>query len=261
MSPFTKKLLMPLFRALASLGLGNPHTPYENELMLAGVKPVAIISKRDMSSDIEKAIAKNQIVIAGEKEINNSFKLLYLPHIEQEAQKAASIYSSFLNTGKISYEGNQFLNSFIGPSLSGEFNQDSLSINKLLTGKVTSLEPTPSVIIKNEYIDLYKAEEKGSINSVEFNVSRNVIVLAQYNKRSDGEEVYDRYYNDGKNSPKIENDDEYEARIGKLLGYTDNNIAWRLGTKYQNKQIHRLLSQTRDIRCKARKLCLLEKGI
>jgi hypothetical protein len=70
MSSLLKTLLKPAFKAVANIGLINPHTPHEIELMEAGVKPVCIIDQSDVSQKMKTLIEAKSIVHIG----NHQFK-------------------------------------------------------------------------------------------------------------------------------------------------------------------------------------------
>lgn len=156
MSSLGNILLKPLFKAVASLGLGNPHTPYEIELMEAGAKPVCIIESTDVSPKMSKLIQAGQIVHIGD----------------------------------------------------------------------------------------YQFKDK------------KLQVYAQSDKVEDGKELYARYYNDGTGYPELDDTEEFK-RVGKLLGYTDNDVLFATREKYQSPLINRLLVDTNDFRCKIRKEYML----
>lgn len=66
MTSFCKKLLKPAFKAVSNIGLINPHTPHEIELMEAGIKPVTIIYSFDVSSKMKELIQIGKIVHIGD---------------------------------------------------------------------------------------------------------------------------------------------------------------------------------------------------
>ena len=68
-----KTLLKPIFKAISKPGIGNPHTPYEAELMAIGAKPVAIMSPSDITPDLQLAIDKGDVVKTGEKLFREHF--------------------------------------------------------------------------------------------------------------------------------------------------------------------------------------------
>ncbi len=153
-----KIVLRPIFRALSNQGIINPHTPYEIDLMLAGVKPVAILPIQAINSEIKNAI-ENGVLI--------EFKSIQLEN-------------------------------------------------------------------------------------------RAICILSQPDKVEDAEEVYDRMYNEGKNSYPISNEQKAYARIGILLGYTDRDI--NLDMKHTKFIPQRVLNLIMDIRAYARKEVMLSQN-
>jgi len=82
--PISKKVLRPIFKALASPGLVNPHSPFEIELMIAGIKPVAIVDPesrlKEYTNNIDsqnilnrwnEMINSGQIVLIGKKDFSD----------------------------------------------------------------------------------------------------------------------------------------------------------------------------------------------
>lgn len=85
---------------------------------------------------------------------------------------------------------------------------------------------------------------------------REVEVVAQASKIEEGRELFASYFLDPTSSSRA----EYAAsirRIGELLGYTENDTAWFLQSKYQNPLIRYLMASTMDLRAWARKECML----
>lgn len=152
MSSLFKSILKPAFKAVAQLGLGNPHTPYEIELMEAGVKPVCIIESTDISPQMNRLIQSGKIVHIGDSQFKD----------------------------------------------------------------------------------------------------KTIQVYAQSDKVEDGKELYARYYNDGDGYPELDDTEEYK-RVGKLLGYTENDVLFATGQKYRSSLIRRAMNSTNDLRCKIRK--------
>ena len=78
--------------------------------------------------------------------------------------------------------------------------------------------------------DLEKQVEQGRLAKICFSTINKNYVIAQHDKKADGEELNARYYGDGTGYSDLKGD-EWSARIGDLLGYTSNDIAWSNGTK------------------------------
>lgn len=159
MSSVLKRIFKPVFNSIASIGLGLPHGMNDIELMVAGVKPVAIIYPHEVTPQMAQLIKEGEVVYIG--------------------------------------------------------GQNTSSKGKAITH-----------------------------------------VYAQKDMVEDGKEVHARMYLDGQGYEEL-SVDEGIARVGKLLGYTDNDVAWCLGTKYQNKPLIKLLERTADWRRELRKEMLL----
>ena len=157
MHPLLRKVLKPVFKIIASPGIINPHTPYENELMIAGVKPVAILDSVDVCEKMKELVETGQIVLIG------------------------------------SY---QF----------------------------------PSIGLMQ--------------------------VFSQANHVEEGKELYARCYNDNIGYPTLEGK-EFDQRIGKLLGYSVNDLNLCDNKIYQLPIVLKILDRTRDYRAWARKEHLL----
>lgn len=263
MNDALKKILMPVFRHIANPGIGNPHSPYEAELMAAGVKPIAVVGTFQMLNEgLSQAIKSGKVVVVASKIFDRDYALFHHPSQKENAEKAVPIYQSYWLTGDINEEQNQFLNSFVERPLSLKtslLQRYNSPIHNLINGKMTCVQP---VLNCDDFIDkrLAEAVENGSIESKKYTVRQKIIVLAQADKIDDARELYDRCYNEGKNSPTIEDNNEWNARIGKLFGYTDNDIAWSNGTKYQNPIIAKLMYATMDFRAWTRKEVMLNKA-
>ncbi len=116
---------------------------------------------------------------------------------------------------------------------------------------IANVEATPELqaLIKN-----------GSIVHIGDNYKNRTDVyeqfFAQKNKIKDGREVYARVCKNGRGYPTL-SEKEGAKRIGKLLGYTDNDIALATREKYQRSLTRKILRHTQNIRRWARKKYLL----
>jgi hypothetical protein len=249
MNNTAKKLLMPIFRLIARPGLGNPHTPFEDELLLGGAKPCAIMSKEDLNDKLKKAINEGELLLIGEKEIIKTCELYYRPEEEENAQKAASIFQQFWKREGLSHEDAEFLNDFFLPSkersLTEQFNENlnhilipdnyyhisgpeknEQNVNALLSGDKKALIPFPTW--NNTRIlhpKIKTALKEGQIKSLDVNETRNLVVLAQKDKLEEGKELFARVYEDDKGYEPLSIKDHHK-RIGQLLGYTENDIKY-----------------------------------
>lgn len=76
---------------------------------------------------------------------------------------------------------------------------------------------------------------------------KEVCVYAQADKISEGKELYARYFNDDEGYDELE-DSQWHKRIGKLLGYSDQDI-----TLYERRGIYgHILDRTKQFRQKLR---------
>ena len=83
-----------------------------------------------------------------------------------------------------------------------------------------------------------------------------VQVFAQKDKIKDGKELFARYYKGGEGYTPLETHEEIR-RVGELLGYTNNDIAFCLGEKYNNLTSQTILNATDNLRRWARKEYML----
>lgn len=93
MNTYLKRALRPLFKAVASLPVNNPHTPFELGLMISGKKPTCILSSTDIdvnspyctdkdgAVNFLKAVEKGQIILIGKHKPDN------IPEVIVYAQK------------------------------------------------------------------------------------------------------------------------------------------------------------------------------
>ncbi len=65
-----KQMLKPVFDILAKPGLGNPHSPYEAELMTSGIKPVAFMGPEEVTPELQERINSGHIILVNEYEFN-----------------------------------------------------------------------------------------------------------------------------------------------------------------------------------------------
>ncbi len=229
-----KTLTKPFKRAIATLGIGNPHTGYDNSeaaLMMAGVKPVGIFGDTQITAQLQIAIHKGNIIVAGEFPFKQIYRV-YCKHDELEKAKQA-------------------INSLKGGERSEIYN---FTIANVYEG----WSPGP------EEKDL----EEGKLTFIDFEMESTIFVLAQKDKIKDAHELIILYYNDIFESPYISAErrrqlqstewEEGSALVGKILGFTDNDIAWFNGEKYQNPVIKGLMTYTNDWRQTIRQEIMLE---
>ncbi len=65
MSDLSKIVLRRVFKRVLEIGLTNPHTPYECELLAVNKKPTAMIDEEDISPEIQDLISQGDIVVCG----------------------------------------------------------------------------------------------------------------------------------------------------------------------------------------------------
>ncbi len=277
-----KRFLKPLFKALADPGLGLPHIPYEAELMIAGVKPVVIISPKNVTPDMQRAIDAGKIVKTGEKNLERRYRIYCHTDEIDNARKAAEILETtnmcpsleqetFLNNFFETRFDQKFLSEF-SPARSWDEHADKLEssifrgektreIHQMLDGKRAALAPILFIEGKNDK-DLEQAVKEGKIAATDLNAEELIVqVFAQASHIEDGKEVFARYYlsPEEHDYPRL-SDKEAGKRIGKLLGYTENDIAWFTGEKYQSPLIEAVMTQTAPLRRWARKEVMLMDG-
>lgn len=280
MSPWLKKSLKPLFRLLAEPGLGNPHTPYEAELMVRGAKPVAILTPEDVTTEMSQAITNGHIIKIDEHGFEETHRIYYHPDEIDNAENAARILQQIYETKKydsISTEGHEFLNGFFLKPLGDTpvHSSDNITplahsyeiehalyngqipseVENILNGMLTALPPLHYVPESAPAI-LENAIKEGTLKSVDIKNTQLIQVFAQANKKAEGEELNARYYLDNHGYPELL-PEEGSKRIGQLLGYTENDLNWHLGTKYQNPVIKNLMDRTEQLRHWARKELML----
>ena len=157
-------------------------------------------------------------------------------------------------------ESNPFDNTVALAVLNGKRSDE---IQSFLDGETTVLKPFIDSLSTFEQVtksaidpEIKKGLEDGRYIRVDFNQKSTDFVLAQSENIEDGKELLSRYFNNNNGYKPLEGN-KWNERIGQLLGYTDNDIAWSNATKYQNPVIKMLMEKTSDIRHKARKIVML----
>jgi hypothetical protein len=288
------KILMPIFRAIAAPGLGNPHTPFENELLISGAKPTAIMGTKDITEELQSHIDNGQIVEIGDVEFEQTYSICCRKEDAERTELAANILEGAWFEGKaVTQQEIDLINEVFcvadTNSLSSEFNKSAMNaqimnavnlndvnfaralagnhyteeIQGFLDGESPALKPFLSASKQEgqEERSMIHPEMKHALNDEAFttvNIKRtnSIKVLAQNDKQDDGKELLSRYFNDEKDYEPLE-EKEWNTRIGQLLGYTENDIAWSNGDKYQHPFIHTLMQKTSELRHQARKIVML----
>jgi hypothetical protein len=100
-----KRALLPLFRLAAKPGIGLPHmydaNNTEEELMLAGAKPVMIGNPEFLTDKFKMAINRGNIVVAGTKEFpedNGASIVMSVYALKDKADSGKELFQLFYET-------------------------------------------------------------------------------------------------------------------------------------------------------------------
>lgn len=280
MNTYLKHILKPVFRAIASPGLGNPHD--ESPLMAAGAKPTAIMADNQISAQMKTQIENGHIIKIAEKSNTLTHRIYCHPSAHEDAQRAAHIAKNMFmgNANLNTPEDNLFFNSFFfqniepntqettyiedRPQCFGhEFelavldNNKTPTMQKMLNGEINAVLPINFNHGNLRDSDFEDAVNNKSICAVDFSYSSSMSVYAQADRIEEGKELFARYFSNGQHDYEPLSGDERNKRIGELLGFTENDIAWHLATKYQNPVILSLMNKTENIRRWARHECMM----
>ena len=278
---YMKKLLKPVFAAIAAPGIGHPHGKYETELMVAGLKPVIIISPDTITPEMQAAVDKGQIVHIDDYHGIRTSRIYCQKNEINTAKDAAKILDKVFNNKEIpTIAEEKFLEGFFDHPiknipLSFSFsnwrersaaleiamfkNQVTTEMHSMLEGKLLALSPfvyAPECQTANP---LEPALAENKISAVDIKEKLLIQVFAQANRVEDGKELYARYYLDQHDYPALP-DSEGAKRVGKLLGYTENDTAWFTGEKYKSPLLRTLMYETAPLRRWARKEVMLMDG-
>ena len=279
MNRLARKYLKSIFKAISKHGLGNPHTPYEAELLCAGAKSVAIMSPHDIDSTLQTKIDSGMIVKVGEEKFTKTYRIYHTPLVKEEAVKISRILEDYMNS-KIE-PGAEDVNKLVKFYKLSELDETAkdwaqilhsrMSVVKtalyerykspnmiaVLEGTIPSLEPLRIDEGMPMNDELEQAVKRGQLGASDFQTHDLVQVYAQSSKTAEGKELFARYYEVGvENYPPLDDYDSHK-RIAQLLGFTDNDFAWFAGTKYQNPITKKIMFSTENIRKWARKQYLL----
>lgn len=279
MNRLARKYLKSIFKAISKHGLGNPHTPYEAELLCAGAKPVAIMSPHDIDSTLQTKIDSGMIVKVGEEKFTKTYRIYHTPLVKEEAVKISRILEDYMNS-KIE-PGAEDVNKLVKFYKLSELDETAkdwaqilhsrMSVMKtalyerykspnmiaVLEGTIPSLEPLRIDEGMPMNDELEQAVKRGQLGASDFQTHDLVQVYAQSSKTAEGKELFARYYEVGvENYPPLDDYDSHK-RIAQLLGFTDNDFAWFAGTRYQNPITKKIMFSTENIRKWARKEYLL----
>ncbi len=286
-----KRMLKPLFQLLAAPGLGNPHSfnPHginlrsssESELMAVGAKPVAIMFPTEVTAQMQKAIDNGHIVKINEQKCITKYRIYCQPSEIKQVRNSATILQDIFQNGdfKMGPEDDQKLSFWKKalktdvPNVRGQIVHEHNLIRSssirgettpaseaLLAGEILAMPP----ILFNEKqapnTVLEKAVAEGKLASVEFETSQVTAVFAQSNKIEDGKELFARYYKGDVGYDPL--GDQKARRVGQLLGFTENDLAWHYSDKdpnpkYTNPILRDLMEKTHTIRIYARHQVML----
>jgi hypothetical protein len=91
MNNIMRPALKLIYNVLAKPGLGNPHTPNENEPMLAGAKPVSMTPAQNITTELQEAINRGDILKINEHDFEKKHKIYCHASELTNAEKAAQI--------------------------------------------------------------------------------------------------------------------------------------------------------------------------
>lgn len=247
-----KKFLKPLFALAANPGLGNPHTPYEDELMVAGVKPTALINKQFLTVEMQNIINSGHVVKIAEHCIEKTNRIYCGKEDVEAAKEVAELYDQKGDDFRLYSEDEISLHCHFFSGAIQEY-KNGTEHEGLLKGRVKGIFPKVCFDGAEDIIKFDLLVKKGKIASVDFNSEDVMCVFAQADKIEEGKELSRLYYgpDDG------EGHQDASDRVGRLLGFTDNDVAWHLGTKYQNLFVIKLMERTNNVRSWARKEYML----
>jgi hypothetical protein len=263
-----------MYNLLAKPGLGNPHTYSEIELMAAGAKPVAIAKEDDITTELQGAIDRGDVLKINEHEFETRYKIYCRASELPDAEKAAQILErSWQEQSTVSDEDAYLLSTFFNlasddaeTTMAGitaamrvveadlSENEKLASVKGMIDGDVRATMPLRHLPGNQEHQNLDEVLSNSDVSSVDITIHSVSIVFAQADKEEDGKELDARYFQAGDGYPAVKDPD---ARVGELLGFTQNDIAWFNGTKYQNPFVNKLMVLTSDIRAEARKRSML----
>lgn len=275
MQQWARKLLKPIFDMAAAPGIGLPHHEYEHELMARGAKPVMITDRRAITPELQQAMddgnvtevfsqtfeSKRRVYMRPEAVDSVSDALKSLAVIENDPndpdfQENAHKWFSCLNQhGAHESLGHDF--STRQRQMDKQLNDGELpqEFDALMDGRIGMSLPV-SVDPRQEPSLFDQAVARGDLAVFEYTVDNPLCVLAQKDKIAEGQELTARYYNDGKGYPALDGV-EVQHRIGELLGYTGNDVAYFMHEKYKHPWVRELLQKTEDVRRWCRKETML----
>lgn len=245
-----EKLLRPLFYLASKPGLGNPHTPYEAELMTHGVKPVAIMDSRMVTTQMQAAIDAEQIIKIDEIVCESTYRIYCSPFEVEDVSNAAGILQGILQSHN---NPNQTEILFLSDVFETPIVEDDRHIASTMTSIFTEMSILEAAVYEDEKTetmndllakkrkalppiqydsdgslpydaDLEYAVERGDLSAVDFKTSELIQVFAQADKQEEGKELFARYHKNGDGYEPLEGE-EGARRIGQLLGFTDNDIS------------------------------------
>jgi hypothetical protein len=260
---FKKAILKPVFEALAAPGLGNPHTPYEVELLAANVKKVAIVPQSIRQDQrLTPMFSYGDLVEVAHHKFDMDYSIYCHPEQSEDIKALCPILSDICTSQR---EASPEESAAIGKQFAGGVNLQNFKVSAEQIEHLDKerapvlLRTFKGAVMEKQGDQSHVLEERvknGTLARVDFKAANNIYVVANKDSLSDAQEL-DRL---GYGKARVTDIKAHHARIGELLGYTSNDIAWHSGEKYQNPFITKLMEATRSVRQYARKELMLMKG-
>lgn len=251
--------LSPLFRAQSTSGIGLPHAGHEVELMIAGVKPCLITGwpltahkGQEDYTKLQPLIDSGQIIVAGIQEITFPKHIICRPEDVEAAKKQAALEYKVSNYIVLSidelndyydfwpkYYGIKIENN--APSVE-DFNKRSqnshLEPERLLKGEIRMTLPVMTGTdnsfraIPRALADKISSGELCAVPVTSH--TQSMAVLALRDCLDMGKELFARYYKNDEGYEPLSNE-EWNHRVGELLGYTKADTDYFLRQEPQSK--------------------------
>lgn len=218
-----------------------------------------------MDESLQRAVESGKIVEIGRSSFFKEYSFYFHHSHKEEAKRVISIFNNTYGRGVLPLVHEEqlvwdFVEKNIGKKekfgfLKSVFNKKLEPFEQLIAGKITSINPFRCFQLKETSV-IENALKKGLIEKSTVFQKLEIVTIAQKNRVADGKELFARMYENEKGYELSNNDKKWNTRIGQLLGYTANDIAWSNGEKYQN--VIKLMVATMRLRAYARKMYLLE---
>jgi len=222
-------LLNPFKRAVASLGIGNPHTNAHGEaaLMMAGVKPVCIMRENELTAQMQVAIDRGNIIIVHEELFQKKYRIYCHPETHDTAKHVIELEKQ-LNEENNPKAYKQMQHIFKETTTTKD-------IEQLIAGNLKIIRPIQLYEgVNNDMLE--KHVKTGRLTYIEYNHDETMLTIAQKNQIANAHELVILLYNKKDlKTPHVSEERREEltemdwetagARIGQILGFTDNDIA------------------------------------